>query len=191
MQLFVSLAHMYIMYIKLLLHIYGTFLNHNFNVRVFGKQTKSHEKITTTNKNTPQKNTKARQRNPCPISAKRTEWLKSSPYPHINYRNKMTVHGSSNYWLFLLDIPCKLPTKILPPKARFFNQTVSAPKHVVQISAKGERTSSLFSEFSLVRTAAGDTQIFKAYHRGHSIKNTLHNKYILRPFLPCKLIKSF
>jgi len=100
------------MYIRLLFHTYRTFFYHNFNVKVFGKQIKNHQKITTTNKNTPQENAKTRPGNTCPISAiiqgqrcqSHLHIHVSSEAEQLNYRNDYTwffkLLTCYYYWIF-------------------------------------------------------------------------------------------
>lgn len=147
---------------------------------------KSHQKITTNNKKhtTGKYNHKTGEPLSC-FYYTRMEQLKSSLYPcklveQLNYGNEITVQGSSYYWLILSDVPCKLPTEILPLKARFFSQAVVQPQMCsTDLSARGERTKSFSFEFSLVHPAAGGPRISKACLRGHTIKNIPYSNNIL------------
>lgn len=137
---------------------------------VFGKQTKSHQKITTNNKNTPQENRKTRQGNSCPISAIRRGlscWshlhIHVSPgVEQINYQNKMTGHGSSNYWLtIIIRYSMQTTYRNFPTQGRIFqSDCVSAPKHTVRISKLKEKGQAAFPSNSAWCLLQLETPIF-------------------------------
>lgn len=121
---------------------------------VFGKQTKNHQKITTNNKNTPQENTKTRQGNPCPIFAiiqgpsyqSHLHIHVSSGVKQLNYRNKMSVHGSSNYWVtIIIRYSMQTTYKDSPTRGRIFQPDYDLdPKQTVQFSQLKEKGQAAF-----------------------------------------------